>query len=283
MRTKRNRMLFLLLCLFFTSSATIYAQQPPWVDGDLPDIGEAAAYGRYIVVYGDGETVSEAYDAAINSYIKTYTYSTGVRTLVESNTLQRADVKIVSDEKRTSIDVIDRYEKTERDGVRMYLLIWHSTQLSNAVRPRPFKVVYKYPKRRREVTDGGAFLRSLVLPGWGHIYKEHYINGVVYMVTTPAFLLAGIWCTREYKEITSLGADGDLMFVGAWLGYGFFATLYVLQASNAMFAVKPERSFRKVKARYKYLSQRLNYNIMPWVAVQNERNAVLGAHLRVTF
>lgn len=280
-----NNKLFYLCFLFFLSFTVtqVKAVVPPWVDGDLPDLGEASYYGRYVVVFGDGETVAEAYDQAVKSYIKTNAYASGVRTLITSNEESGTDVRLVADEARTRIDVIDRYETTSLGGIRLYLLIWHPTQDNAIVKPRAFRVVYDRPKEKN-ITDGGAFLRSLILPGWGHIYKEHYISGIVYMVATPVFLASGIWCTREYQEITSLGASGTLMFVGATLSYATFAGFYWIQLINATFAEKPYHPTREARARYKYLSHSSVYSISPWVAQQNMRkNPMLGASLRISF
>lgn len=258
---------------------------PPWVKGILSEAGEKASfYGRYLVVSGEGQAEVEAYQAAVKNYITTKRYSQGVRTLVEANGTEKPEVKMVADEATVAVNEIDRYKETNGRKITLYLLLWDTPNGNNPqIMPTAFKVVYEYQERKR-TTDAGAFFRSLVLPGWGHIYKGKRLTGLIYMLATPATLGGAIYATHKSRNITESSVR-PYWTLGASIGYSSFLGLYVGQLIAATNEVNRDIRKASVNASYRYVSQTPQYHFSPWFALQHAAwiQPVIGAQLQVAF
>ncbi len=281
MNMKLCTLLLLLLSVLFST----YAEEPPWVNGILPEVGEnASLYGRYLVVSGEGESEAEAYQEAVKNYITTKLYSQGVRTLVEANGTEKPVVKMMADEAKVAVNEIDRYKETNGRKITLYLLLWDTPNGNNPqIMPTAFKVVYEYQERKR-TTDAGALLRSLVLPGWGHLYKGDIPTGVFYMLATPATLALSIYATRKSSELRGRG-DATPWITIAIMGYPSSFFLYAWQLRSALDASNRDIRKASVNASYRYVSQVPQYHFIPWFALQHCERAqpVIGAQLQVSF
>lgn len=277
----------LLLLSVLCHAFTYAVEPPPWVNGQLPDTGEKASfYGRYMVVSAEGYSEAEAYQVAVKNYVMAKVYSQGVRTLLDVNGTEKPDVKTVADEAKIAVNEIARYKETNGRKITLYLLIWDTPNDNNLhIMPTPFKVVYEY-RERESTTDAGAFLRSLVLPGWGHLYKGETLKGLIYMLATPATLGGAIYSTHKSRDVTGVESSvRPYWTIVAIIGYSSFLGLYVGQLIAATNGRNRDIRRASVNASYRYVSQVSQYHFSPWFALQHAERIqpVIGALLQVSF
>ena len=286
-------LLSLLLCF---SSFALAQDRPPWVDKELPMAGNAANQGEYKVVSGEGTTEVSARQNAITSFIQMRNYEMGVTVSADQNYSMNSSTnsafgngvfgsydgsygnegeqnagqaRVRADERNMSFRIIDTYsEKSLLMGnVKTWLLIWVPSADGNGMNPPKFVVVKG--GGMKTWSRGGAFVRSLVVPGWGQFYKGQRLKGVLFMAGTLGLLVAG-GIMRE-DTVSSIGGG-----------------LYVVQLLDAAISGNPIAPMPGQVGNYRYIGQNATVQLQPWVAMQQplgmpNGNSVVGAQLRIDF
>ncbi len=286
---------FLILLLSFWLAGTLVTQaqkfRPPWVvnENDLPQLGSARFHGRYDVIKGTGRSVIAASEQAIRKYLSFRNLSSGVRSSVRMDASGQLQLKMMGEDQRIQQEIIAHYEETDSNGeVTVWLLLWVPNPESEEIKPPPFRVSYE-TIGKRNVSNGGALLRSFFVPGWGSIYKGHYAKGSIYMVGTFGALTGAILCDMKRRNLQELEAElgnlGLFWTSKGWrrmsiIGYSVTGILYAIQAIDAYYSSAPEP---RTRATYLY-SEKVGMRLEPWVALQEQgQPTVLGAQLRITF
>lgn len=288
-----KRLLLFLISLLFVSVAFSQTQnlRPPWVvdENDLPQLGSARYYGKYDVVKGTGRTVISASEQAIRKHLSFRNLSSSVRSSVKMDASGQLQLKMAGDDQRIKQEIVAHYEETEPNGdVTVWLLLWIPNPDAEDVRPPAFRVSYE-TTGQREISNGGALLRSFLLPGWGSMYKGHYTKGALYMVGTLGALTGSILCDIKRKNMQELEAElgnlGLFWTSKGWrrmsiIGYSITGVLYTIQLIDAYNSSAPEP---RVRATYLY-SEKSSLHLEPWLALQEAgQPAVFGAQLRISF
>ena len=330
-------LLSLLLCF---STFVLAQDRPPWVDKDLPMAGNAANQGEYKVVSGEGTTEVSARQNAITAFIQMRNYEMGVTVSADQNYSMNSSTnsafgngvfgsydgsygnegeqnagqaRVRADERNMSFRIIDTYsEKSLLMGnVKTWLLIWVPSADGNGMNPPKFVVVKGGGMKLW--SHGGAMVRSLVLPGWGQLYKGQRLKGILFMTgTLGAIVLGGIMrgiegtVLAEEKQVEGdpyIYRDPDGRIVKTEPSYKtekvtnnimsntLFAIgggLYVVQLLDALISGDPVAPMPGQVGRYRYIGQNATIQLQPWVAMQQplgmpNGNSVVGAQLRIDF
>jgi len=296
--------------------------------------GNAANQGEYKVVSGEGTTEVSARQNAITSFIQMRNYEMGVTVSADQNYSMNSSTnsafgngvfgsydgsygnegeqnagqaRVRADERNMSFRIIDTYsEKSLLMGnVKTWLLIWVPSADGNGMNPPKFVVVKGGGMQLW--SRGGAMVRSLVLPGWGQLYKGQRLKGVLFMTGTLGAMVVGgimrgvegvVFAKEERVEVHSNGRLAAIeptyktekvtnhilsnsLFV---LGGG----LYIVQLLDAAISGNPVAPMPGQMGRYRYIGQNATVQLQPWVAMQQplgmqNGNSVVGAQLRIDF
>lgn len=189
-----------ILILLFVSVSTLPLQAQrrsktydvnsayPWVSGNLPSNSDVV---RYKVAYGEGTTYQMAKEDATASLIMELGWEHGItvasKTIDEiSHTINNNDgvflqkrnttTVIEQDGYSASITKVDEYSELEKDSsLNIKYKVWQLYAIDCAWASQ-IKLYYS--------TNYGfdtAGWRSLIIPGWGQMYKKQYIKGVSFL------------------------------------------------------------------------------------------------------
>ena len=189
-RERMNKLLLTLACLV-ALCIRASAQRPPWIRGDMPQQSNASYYFK--VTQGEGRTRTEARQNALLELVGELSRSQGViikgqdilQTLSESRngsynetTRQQSLYRFETEGFNTCFDVADEYY----EGNSCWLLF---EVAYNPARVRFDKVEF--------TTDykGSALWRSLIVPGWGQMYKRSMGKGIT-ILSLQVATIAGI-------------------------------------------------------------------------------------------
>jgi hypothetical protein len=181
----------------------------PWVDGDFPPVN--GSYD-YMVARGEGASLGFAREDAFNSFLIDLGNAAGVsvtsRTLSEiKRELKYGGGETDYDESETStttyrieregfkasfIKVSECYE-TERTANGVVYLVWELYEVSSRRRFEPYIPAYT------DRYGGDALLRSMLLPGWGQLYKGVKTKGL-FIIGGEIALVGGIVATENLRE-----------------------------------------------------------------------------------
>ncbi len=185
-----NKLLLILVCLTAVCGR-VSAQRPPWMRGDMPKQSNASYYFK--VTQGEGRTRTEARENALLELVGELSRSQGVmikgqdilQTLSEGRngsysetTRQQSLYRFETEGFKTCFDVADEYY----EGNTCWLF---------------FEVAYNPEQVRFDkiefTTDykGAAFWRSMIVPGWGQMYKRSTGKGIA-ILSAQVATIAGI-------------------------------------------------------------------------------------------
>lgn len=185
-----NKLGLILVCLTVVCGRA-YSQRPPWMRGDMPKQSNASYYFK--VTQGEGRTQTEARNNALLELVGELSRSQGViikgqdilQSLSESRngvynetTRQQSLYRFETEGFNACFDVADEYY----EGNSCWLLF---EVAHNPARVRFDKVEF--------TTDykGSALWRSMIVPGWGQMYKRSMGKGVA-ILSAQVATIAGI-------------------------------------------------------------------------------------------
>ena len=185
-----NKWLWILVCLIAVYGRA-YSQRPPWMHGDMPKQSNTSYYFK--VTQGEGRTQTEARNNALLELVGELSRSQGViikgqdilQNLSENRngvynetTRQQSLYRFETEGFNTCFDVADEYY----EGNSCWLLF---EVAHNPARIRFDKVEF--------TTDykGSALWRSMIVPGWGQMYKRSMGKGIA-ILSTQVATIAGI-------------------------------------------------------------------------------------------
>jgi hypothetical protein len=186
-----KRYLF-MLCLIALSCQVQADNRPPWMRGDMPPRSNDSYYFK--VTSGEGTSLSRARNNAILALVGEMARSQGVRITgrdvlrsitsqtnrqYSEETTQSSTYNIETDAFRACFEMVDEYV----EGRVCWVLF--------AVANNPDWVQFD----RIEFTtnyNGYAFLRSMIVPGWGQMYKHSMAKGVT-ILSLELVSVAGIF------------------------------------------------------------------------------------------
>lgn len=185
-----NKFLLILVCLTVVCGRA-YSQRPPWMRGDMPKQSNASYYFK--MTQGEGRTQTEARNNALLELVGELSHSQGViikgQDILQSLSESRNDVynetarqqslyRFETEGFNACFDVADEYY----EGNSCWLLF---EVAYNPARVRFDKVEF--------TTDykGSALWRSMIVPGWGQMYKRSMGKGVA-ILSAQVATIAGI-------------------------------------------------------------------------------------------
>jgi hypothetical protein len=207
---KQSRMLILILFGVILNASFALAQsgKMPWVDGDFPPVN--GPYD-YMVARGEGVSLRFAREDAFNSFLIDLGNAAGVsvssRTLSEiKREFKYSGGAMDYDESETSsttyhieregfkasfIKVSECYE-TVRTANGLVYLLWELYEVSSRRRFEPYIPAYT------DRYGGDALWRSMLLPGWGQLYKGAKTKGL-FVIGGEIALVGGIVATENLR------------------------------------------------------------------------------------
>lgn len=193
-----NKLLIVLVCLA-SMCEQAYSQRPPWMRGDMPKQSNMSYYFK--VARGEGRMPAEARNNALLELIGELSRSQGViirgqeiiEELSESNagvyneTSRRQSLYRIENENfKACFEIVDEYYEN------------NSCWLFFEVAYQPDNVKFD---KVEFTTDykGAALWRSLIIPGWGQMYKQRVGKGVV-ILSAQVATIAGICVTNNLSN-----------------------------------------------------------------------------------
>ena len=191
-----SRVLLAVVCLLGTCQLAS-GQRPPWLRGEMPVRMNDTYYFR--VVSGEGSTPSGARRAAMLELVGDLARARGV-------TVRGSDLsRVVAEERdgayseRTETRMTYRFEHEafrarfevedeHHEGRTCWLLV--------EVAVDPERVVFE-PVELTTDYKGSALWRSLVIPGWGQMYKRNTGRGVAMLALTAAGVTGAVVCHNQ--------------------------------------------------------------------------------------
>lgn len=185
-----NKLLLLLICLSAVYGQA-YSQRPPWMRGDMPKQSNASYYFK--ITHGEGSTQTEARNNALLELVGELSRSQGVlitgQDILENlsvsrngayneSTRQQSLYRFETEEFKTCFDVVDEYYENSS--------CWLLFEVAfNPEQVRFDKVEF--------TTDykGSALWRSMIVPGWGQMYKRSMGKGIT-ILSLQVVTIAGI-------------------------------------------------------------------------------------------
>jgi hypothetical protein len=187
--------LFLLLAVIASCSITHAAgNRPPWMYGDMPQKNNASYYFK--VAHGNGSSSNDARNNALMGLVSELAQEQGVavrgNSILENLSVQRNSREDLSSSYKSTynfetagfkarFDIVDEYA----DGTDYWML---------------FEVAYNPASVRFDkvefTTDygGSAFFRSIIVPGWGQMYKGSMAKGIVILSVEVASIAGALVC-----------------------------------------------------------------------------------------
>lgn len=185
-----NKALWILVYLTALYSQA-YSQRPPWMRGDMPNRSNVSYYFK--VTLGEGRTRTEARNNALLELVGELSRNQGVMikgqdilenlsqshgSVYDESTRQQSRYRFETEEFNACFDVADEYY----EGNACWML---------------FEVAYNPEKvwfdKLEFTTDykGAALWRSMVVPGWGQMYKRSMGKGIT-ILSLQVATIAGI-------------------------------------------------------------------------------------------
>ena len=201
------KVFFFFICLsVFCTQAYAATPPPPWMSGDMPVKTNSSYYFR--VIQGEGSTFAEARNNAAYGLVSELARGQGVvikgndllESIIQSSkgkyeeqTQQHSAFKIETDAFKTSFEMVDEY--VDKGGLYWFLF---------EVALDPENVSFD---KVEFTTNYGAraVLRSVVVPGWGQMYKRSVGKGVTVLslqVVTVAGVVACNSLSNNYYNKT---------------------------------------------------------------------------------
>ena len=201
---------FLAIAIFsfnlLTAQSTI-SKKLPWVDGFFPT--NSSIY-NYVVVQGDGTTLNEAQNKAVESLVFQLATEQGVsvssNTVIKTQSLVRnqqekftTDYKdqivINQDDFKTVFSKIDEYYELIKDhsGKAMYRT-WQLYVTGLSASQKVPKILYS---SKYNMSDAG--FRSLIVPGWGQFYKKQNLKGFLFISAGIASVGNAIYASNKHS------------------------------------------------------------------------------------
>ncbi|MDR1556106.1 MAG: DUF5683 domain-containing protein [Tannerellaceae bacterium] len=190
--------LLLLLQALSLSFVSAQSGRYPWMDGEFPPAGSSF---EYRVERGEGKSLRAAREDAFNSLLIDLGNQAGVR--VTSRTLSEIKRELQSRPDSQDYNETERSTTTyriDREGFRAFFVKvgeYHERVRTAAGEVYRLWALYEVSDRRSfrpyfpEYTDrygGDAFWRSMLLPGWGQLYKGSKAKGLCIIGGETAFV-----------------------------------------------------------------------------------------------
>lgn len=189
--------LLLMICLIGLSGQASADKRPPWMRGILPMQSNQTYYFK--IMQGYGQTSLEARQNAIAGLIGDIARGQGVTVqgtdimktlsqnqnsrIYEHSSLQ-STYRLDFDTFDTAFEIVDEYE--DKKGYYLFFEVAHN----------PEQVVFD----KIELTanyKGAALWRSIIIPGWGQMYKRNTAKGITILGLEAACVVGIVVCHNQ--------------------------------------------------------------------------------------
>ena len=194
-------LVFAQLCAF---AKTTSGECPPWVNGDYPPKSNDTYY--FMVTDGTGKTLNEARADADLGIVGSLMRAAGVT--VSGSQIER----MLHEERGTEIDerVTSQYEYNfELDRVHMAFKAVDTYWVKNGntynckvlyeVAENPSRVTYDPVEYTTKYGARGLW-RSMIIPGWGQMYKKSYAKGVIILALEAGALSTALVFNNQHSS-----------------------------------------------------------------------------------
>ena len=202
----------LLITLFFIGN--INAQKSnlpgklPWVNGNLP--ANSINY-NYKVVQGDGESLSDSQNQAVENLIfqlgSEQGCSVSSETMIKTQSLLKNNKEeysmnlqdktvINQDNFKAEFSKIDEYfEETKDLKGNVIYRVWQLYVTGSSANNDVPKINYS---NKYSMNDAG--FKSLIVPGWGQFYKKKSGKGLLFLLGTTGSLGGFLYANNEHTN-----------------------------------------------------------------------------------
>jgi hypothetical protein len=191
--------LFLLITLFACEQACFAGNRPPWMYGDMPQKNNASYYFK--VAHGKSSSSNDARNKALMGLVSELAQEQGVtvsgNSILENISQQHNGKEDLSSSYKSTynfetaafkvrFDIVDEYA----EGTDYWMI---------------FEVAYTPASVRFDkvefTTDYGstALLRSIIVPGWGQMYKRSMGKGIA-ILSAEVASIAGILVCENLRS-----------------------------------------------------------------------------------
>lgn len=144
-----------------------YYSKPEWVNN--PPEGY---YNYYFVGFGINQDYQKSFQYAIANATQKFLnkYKVESFTIIDKTPIvdrSRVVIKVKGEEKTLFLKIVDSYVEYTLAGYKTYVLVSS---------PRESENVKELP------SNTGALFRSMIIPGWGHFYKNHKERGLLFLL-----------------------------------------------------------------------------------------------------
>lgn len=185
---------------------------------------------------------------------------------IDSDEINRAvqqgtDFNVISSQYNIPINKICEYtEKISRNNYRVYILC-QVAKAGNVIVDFDYDFDGCYDKKKYK--NGPALLKSMIIPGWGQMSKNHYVEGVLTLSVEGAFAAGAIVTyksAQSYYDKIKAG-EGDVSSHIKYYNSNKTMNHVCLGAAAAIYAIN---LYRAVAAKPKYKkSYALNPSVIP--------------------
>ena len=202
----------LFITLFFIGN--INAQKSnlpgklPWVNGNLP--ANSINY-NYKVVQGDGESLSDSQNQAVENLIfqlgSEQGFSVSSETMIKTQSLLKNNKEeysmdlqdktvINQDNFKAEFSKIDEYfEETKDLKGNVIYRVWQLYVTGSSANKDVPKINYS---NKYSMNDAG--FKSLIVPGWGQFYKKKSGKGLLFLLGTTGSLGGFLYANNEHTN-----------------------------------------------------------------------------------
>ena len=202
------------LFLSFLFTTTLIAQKSnlpgklPWVNGNLPS--NSINY-NYKVVQGDGESLSDSQNQAVENLIfqlgSEQGFSVSSETMIKTQSLFKNNKEeysmdlqdktvINQDNFKAEFSKIDEYfEETKDLNGNVIYRTWQLYVTGSSANESVPKINYT---NKYGMNDAG--FKSLIVPGWGQFYKKKSGKGLLFLIGTAGSLGGFLYANNEHSN-----------------------------------------------------------------------------------
>jgi len=192
-----TRILLLTACTALVTGTARADRRPPWMRGIMPPQSNRTYYFK--TTHGYGQTPTEARQNAIAELIGDIARSKGVsvsgntilQTLSQSsdsrlseNTVMQSSYRLNFDRFDTAFEIVDEYP--DRKGYHIFFEVAHD----------PSHVVFDKIELTADY-KGSALWRSMIISGWGQMYKRNIAKGIAILSLQAASIIGIVVCENQ--------------------------------------------------------------------------------------
>lgn len=260
---------------------------PPWVKGDFPPKSNDSYY--FMVAEGSGNTIREAQNDSDLALITNLMQSAGMK--VSGSQIEKILINMHNDETAEHRDFTSQYSFTYDDvDISFKAVDCYWCRNANGIECKtlyeiandPVNVAYEPVEYSNKYGARGLW-RSILVPGWGQMYKHSYVKGSLILVTEISCVATAIVFENQRtsyvsKAHASFSADAIKFYQKKANNAKSIRNNFIIAASGIYLLNLVDAIATKGRLRYKNIKGK-NLAINPIIHIEGS----FGVSLAYTF